>query len=100
MAQDTSYKTIGGRVSKEPQYKEISTGAVLCRFGLAANISFTNDEPTWIDCVAWEGVATDICERIKKGDAMLVCGKVKSREYNGKTYYDLTVQEWAFIPKH
>lgn len=99
MNEKKTYKVIGGRVSKEPQIKILATGTVLCRFGLAANISFEHDEPTWVDCVAWEGLAREIGESINKGDAVMVLGSVKSRDYKGKLYYELTVDRFAHLPK-
>ena len=44
------------------------------------------------NCKAWYRWA-EYAKHIKKGDQVLVIGKLESREYNGKTYTDL-VADW------
>lgn len=48
-------------------------------------------EANWTNCVAWHDMAR-ICADFKKGDFVMVVGKIESREYNGKTYKDLVVE--------
>lgn len=44
----------------------------------------------WTNCVAWHDAARS-CASFRKGDIVLVVGKMEEREYNGKKYRDLNV---------
>lgn len=68
-----------------------------CTVGVAVGRSSTefdqNGRPKtiWCNVVAWHGLAS-ILSMAKKGDPVLVIGKINNREYNGKTYTDLEAE--------
>lgn len=45
----------------------------------------------WINCKAWEPIASRFRNRIKKGEKYLISGGWEKREYNGNDYYTLVV---------
>lgn len=45
----------------------------------------------WCNVVAWHDLAS-LLAPARKGDAVFVVGRLKSREYNGKTYTDLEAE--------
>ena len=59
----------------------------LCKVGLAVG-KRADTTTVWANVVAWHGLAS-LLSRARKGDPVFVIGKLKSREYNGKTYTDL-----------
>lgn len=57
-----------------------------------------NEEPVvWVNVVAWSKWAL-IASSIKKGDEVLVAGRVASREYNEKIYTELTAEYIGIQP--
>lgn len=64
----------------------------VCKVGLAVGKRSVQgqDKPetVWCNVVAWHNLAS-ILSAAKKGDPVFVIGKLKSREYNSKTYTDL-----------
>ena len=58
----------------------------VCKVGLA--VGKREDATVWCNVVAWHNLAS-LLSAAKKGDPVLAIGKLKSREYNGKTYTDL-----------
>lgn len=81
-------KPIEGYVGKSPEFKTTKTGKRIAHFTVAE--SDGKDKPTiWWNVQAWEWVA-DQCNNLQKGDKVLMNGRIKTREYEGKTYYDYT----------
>lgn len=64
----------------------------VCKVGLAVGKRTPqgSGEPqtVWCNVVAWHGLA-QVLSTARKGNQVLVVGKLKSREYEGKTYTDL-----------
>lgn len=67
--------------------KQISKTSFAINAGIGADAPLTN-------VVAWRDMA-DQCARLKKGDRVMVCGMLSSREWNGKIYTDLTLDYFA-----
>lgn len=53
-----------------------------------AALNHENGDTTYVTVNGWRDRAADVMA-VRKGDSLLVIGAFKSREYNGKTYYDM-----------
>ena len=84
-----------GKAVKDAEYKLVGAKeSPICSFGL--NVGKRQDTTTiFVNCKAWYGMA-EYAKNICKGDTVIVIGHTESREYNGKTYTDLTA-EWLNI---
>ena len=71
-----------GRLVSEPEIKETKSGKKVSNITLAVNRSFKNEEGIYetdfIDCILWNGIATNTSEYCKKGDLVGVKGRVQS----------------------
>ena len=81
---DAEFKTVGEKNSRK------------CTVGLAVGKRPDpdgGDKPVtvWCNVVAWHDLAS-LLAVARKGDAVFVVGRLKSREYNGKTYTDLEAE--------
>lgn len=76
-----------------------ANGKRVCKVGLAVGKRTPEEggdpETVWANVVAWENLA-EVLAAAKKGDPVCVIGRLKSREYNGKTYTDL-VADWLSV---
>lgn len=55
-----------------------------------AAVAGERGEAIWTNCDAWHGLSRLLRDSgAKKGDAVFACGKLESREYEGKTYKTL-----------
>ena len=71
-----------GRMTRDPELKFTSGGKAFANFSLA--VQKTKDE--FIDCTVWEKTAETIAEYFRKGNKILVQGRlsVSSYEQNGE----------------
>lgn len=71
-----------GRLVSDPEIKETESGKKVSNITLAVNRSFKNEEGIYetdfIDCILWNGIATNTSEYCKKGDIIGVKGRVQS----------------------
>ena len=73
-----------GRMVRDPELKYTSGGKAFANFSLA--VQKTRDEVEFIDCTVWEKTAETIAEYFRKGNRILVQGRlsVSSYEQNGE----------------
>ena len=73
-----------GRMARDPELRYTSSGKAYANFTLA--VQKTKDEAEFIDCVAWEKTAENIAEYFRKGNRILIQGRlsVNSYEQNGE----------------
>ena len=73
-----------GRMTRDPELKYTSGGKAFANFSLA--VQKTKDEVEFIDCTVWEKTAETIAEYFRKGNRILVQGRlsVSSYEQNGE----------------
>lgn len=76
--QDPELKTVGEKNSRK------------CTVGLAVGKRH-DDSTIWCNVVAWHDLA-EVLAQAKKRTSVLVVGRLKSREYQGKTYTDLEAE--------
>ena len=78
---------IGNMVS-DPELKQTPSGVSVCRFRLAVQRKYAKEEgqqtADFLDIVAWRQTAEFICKYFKKGNPILVCGQIQSRNWEDK----------------
>ena len=74
-----------GRLTKEVEIKEMEDGKKLGYINIAVGRSFKNAqgeyESDFIDCVLWNGVASNTAEYCHKGDIVGVKGRLQTTSY-------------------
>ena len=85
-----------GRMARNPELKYTSGGKAYTTFTLA--VQKTKDEAEFIDCVAWEKAAENIAEYFRKGNRILINGKIITSTYesNGEKRKSVKVQAFSF----
>ena len=88
-----------GRLTRDPEYKQISSGASVCKFTVACDRGFVNKqtnerESDFIECQAWRGAADFVSRWFHKGDAITVEGSIRNNNWTdneGKKHYSYIV---------
>lgn len=88
-----------GRLTKDPELKQLSSGASVCRFTVACDRAFVNKqtnerESDFIECQAWRGAAEFAARWFHKGDAITVEGSLRNNNWTdneGKKHYSYIV---------
>ena len=75
-----------GRLTSDVELKTTSSGKSVANFTLAINKFSTKDHPesSFIDCVAWSGTAELIAKYFKKGQKLVVVGRLETRTFEDK----------------
>lgn len=77
-----------GRLTKDPEVKYTSTGKVVTSFTLAVDRPFANKEGAkeadFINCHIWGKSAEILGNNVKKGQRVLVEGRLQVRSYEDK----------------
>ena len=79
-----------GNMTADPELKQTTSGISVCSFTIAVNrrgVKGTeNGQPTvdFIDIVAWRQSAEFVSRYFKKGNPILVCGQLQTREWTDK----------------
>lgn len=84
-------RLVVGEVSRKPQVRETKKGGNFVKFSMCAGQKPGTDqeEKQYIDCIAYSNGIVNYCTDLDRGDPICAIGKMQSREYEGKTYYDL-----------
>lgn len=86
-----------GRLTKDPEIKELESGVKCCNLTVAVPRSYKNDkgeyETDFIDCTLWGSVAQNTVEYCHKGDMIGVKGRIqtKDEEKDGKYFKTTSV---------
>ena len=83
-----------GRMTRDPELRYTSSGKAYANFTLA--VQKTKDEAEFIDCVAWEKTAENIAEYFRKGNRILINGKIVTSTYERKGEKRKSVKVQAF----
>lgn len=74
-----------GNLTRDPEMRYIANGNGVVKFNLAINRKTKNgDEVTYVDIIAWEKLAETCNTYLKKGDPVLVEGRLVIRSYDDK----------------
>lgn len=94
-----------GRLTKEPELKEIDKDTAVMRFTLAvADGVYKGEKQTqFISCVAWNRLADTIATYVHKGDMLSIVGKLQENNYekDGVKHYqtEVYVTEIDLLPQ-
>ena len=80
-----------GSIARDPEMKTTKTGKFVTEFSLIAGKK-PDGTTRFVNCKAWGDLA-QATAKLHQHDAVMVSGRLDSREYNGKTYSDL-VCDW------
>ena len=85
-----------GRMARDPELKYTSSGKAYANFTLA--VQKTIEKAEFIDCVAWEKTAENIAEYYRRGNRILINGKIITSTYesNGEKRKSVKVQAFSF----
>jgi single-strand DNA-binding protein len=82
--------TLIGRLTRDPEVRFTGKGQPVCSFDIAVNRRYRDtagnwqDSPTYISIVVWGESASRCGERLKKGHAVHVEGRLQSRSWETK----------------
>lgn len=85
---------LAGRLASDPQQFVTQNGITQSRITIACADNWNKNEAYFFPCVAWQSTATFINTYLKKGDAVVVDGKLIRRSYiskEGKKVYIIEV---------
>lgn len=85
---------LAGRLASDPQQFVTSNGITQSRISVACSDNWNRNESYFFPCVAWQSVANFINTYLKKGDPVVIDGKLIRRSYvskEGKTVYIMEV---------
>ena len=78
---------IAGRIARELELKYTPKGTPVVNFAVAMDKRYKDDSDQWqsasvfVDVVAWNQLAENICKQANKGTAVMVEGKIDVRSY-------------------
>lgn len=82
--------TIDGRLVADPELRFTGAGKAVCSLRVAASDSKKDDNGNWetteqifIGISLWEAEGEAAAEHLRKGDQVLVSGRIYQREYEG-----------------
>jgi single-strand DNA-binding protein len=103
--------TATGNLVFEPDFQVTASGISRCKLRIACNERKKADNGTWsdgdtsyFDIVLWRGLAEAAADTFKKGQPILVVGKVRVSKYEDKngverTAVEITADEIAAVIK-
>jgi single-strand DNA-binding protein len=103
--------TATGNLVFEPDFQVTQSGVSRCKMRIACNERRKNQDGTWtdgetsyFDIVLWRGLAEAAADTFKKGQPILVVGKLKVVKYEDKngverTTVEITADEIAAVVK-
>lgn len=78
---------IVGRLTKDPELRYSQTGIPICRFTVAVNRTFTNQqgerEADFINCIAWRKQAENLANYMRKGSLVGIDGRIQTSSFEG-----------------
>ncbi len=89
MAGDLNRVLLIGRLTRDPELKQTTTGTAYCKFGIANNRRYSvqgerKEEVSFFNCVAWGRQAEVINQYCRKGKQVAVEGRLQQRSWQGQ----------------
>ena len=101
--------TLVGNLAADPEIRYAQNGAPVCNFTVAqtprtlnkSTNEWVDGEPLWVRCTAWNELAENIAQSLKKGHRVIVYGRFGSHsyEYNGQQRRDIVMRAEAVGPE-
>jgi single-strand DNA-binding protein len=105
MAHETTL-TIVGNLTDDPELRFTPSGAAVAKFRVAstprtydkASGEWRDGEPLFLACQVWRDAAEHVAESLKRGDRVIVQGRLRQRSYETRegekrTVYEVEVDE-------
>jgi len=69
---------LNGRLTRDPELRQIPSGTDVAEFGVVVDFGYGDKkEPVWIEVTAWAHSANFVTKFFKKGDGIVIQGKLK-----------------------
>ena len=84
MANSLNKVILMGNLTADPELKTTNTGLAVCNFSLAVNRKFAKQGEQSVDYInicTWRASAEFVGKYAKKGNSLLVCGSLQTRNY-------------------
>lgn len=96
-----TYVTVQGNLTADPVARTTANGAAVVNIRVASNSrrfdreagEWRDGEPTYIGATCWRTLAVNVCATLRKGDSVVVFGKLQQRSYEAKEGGQRTVLE-------
>lgn len=86
--------TIAGRLGKNAEIRRTQDGKPVLNFTVAVDDGYGENKKTmWFDCAMYGDRGEKIAQYLTKGTSVAVTGNLGTREYNGKTYLTVRVND-------
>lgn len=95
-----NHVTIMGRLTKDSELRRTGTGKAVCSFTIACDKPGKDSGASFIPCVAWEKTAEFINKYFSKGSAIVLEGRIESRQYETSDGQKRTVIELVASQAH
>jgi single-strand DNA-binding protein len=95
-----------GNLTRDPEVSETSTGTALCRFSIAVNRNYADENgeriADYFNITTWRGQAEVCGKYLKKGSKVAIIGSLQNRSYEDKdgikrTVTDIVASEVEFL---
>lgn len=92
--------TIMGRLTADSELRRTTTGKAVVSFTIACDKPGKDSGASFIPCVAWEKTGEFINQYFSKGSAIVLEGRIESRQYETKDNQKRTVIELVASQAH
>lgn len=92
--------SIMGRLTADPELRRTGTGKAVVSFTIACDKPGKDSGASFIPCVAWEKTGEFISKYFEKGSAILLEGRLESRQFDTKDNQKRTVVEVVVSQAH
>src|SRR5918997_2017461 len=76
---------LGGNLTRDPELRATQAGVPVCSFGIAVNrVRSRNEEVDFFDISAWRELGETIATYKKKGDPILIEGRLQYRTWEAQ----------------
>ena len=95
-----NHVSIQGRLARDPELRRTTTGKAVCSFTIANDKPGKDAGASFIDCVAWDKTADFVNNYFMKGTAIIVEGRLDTRQYETKDGQKRTATEVVVSQAH
>ncbi len=108
MAKGFNKVILMGNLTRDIEMRTTASGQSVASFSLAVSRTWRNqqgeqqEQTSFINCVAWGKAGEIIAQYVKKGDALLVSGRLDQRSYedkdgNKRQAVEVNVEDFNFV---
>ena len=89
MSNDLNSVTLIGRLTRDPELRQVGEGNSVCNFGIANNRTFMQngnkrEQVSFFNCVAWGKLGEIINQYCQKGKQIAIQGRIAQSTYDNK----------------